>query len=66
MAFIKKDILQHLVCGGHIRCNGGYFALMDGGFVVKCSNRSMNALLRDGLVVNTNNNIVLSDIKEKV
>jgi hypothetical protein len=69
MAFIKKDILQHLSAGRSIRSHAGYMAIMDTGYAVKCSNRSMNALLRDGIVVEKNNAVFLratETIKETV
>lgn len=59
MAFIKKDIVEHLEAGKHIRSNAGYIAVLDSGYCVKCSNRSMKALLRDGVVVEKGFNIIL-------
>lgn len=66
MAFVKKDILEHLAEGRSIYCDGGYFALLDGGYTVKCSNRSMSALLRDGTVEMDGNSVRLNELKHKL
>ena len=59
MSSIKKDVIQHLDSGGKIYNKLVYFALLESGYMRKCSNRSMIALLRDGIVVEVHDRIML-------